>query len=38
MPHQGDKPASPEPIEGLFVSGWLKRGATGIIGTNIVDA
>jgi adrenodoxin-NADP+ reductase len=23
---------------GLYVSGWLKRGPTGIIGTNIVDA
>eukprot|EP00978_Attheya_sp_CCMP212_P011809 scaffold29344_cov58-Attheya_sp.AAC.1 len=23
---------------GLFVSGWLKRGPSGIIGTNIVDA
>lgn len=24
--------------EGLYVSGWLKRGPSGIIGTNIVDA
>eukprot|EP00210_Caulerpa_lentillifera_P006641 g6344.t1 len=24
--------------KGLYVSGWLKRGASGIIGTNIVDA
>jgi len=24
--------------KGLYVSGWLKRGPTGIIGTNIVDA
>ena len=23
---------------GLYVSGWLKRGPSGIIGTNIVDA
>lgn len=23
---------------GLYVSGWLKRGPTGIIGTNIPDA
>lgn len=26
------------PIPGLFVSGWLKRGPTGIIGTNLIDA
>jgi NADPH-dependent glutamate synthase beta subunit-like oxidoreductase len=26
------------PIPGLYVSGWLKRGAVGIIGTNINDA
>jgi NADPH-dependent glutamate synthase beta subunit-like oxidoreductase len=26
------------PIPGLYVSGWLKRGPTGIIGTNIPDA
>jgi adrenodoxin-NADP+ reductase len=25
-------------LGGLYVSGWLKRGPTGIIGTNIVDA
>jgi len=25
-------------IGGLYVSGWLKRGPTGIIGTNIADA
>lgn len=24
--------------EGLFVVGWLKRGPTGIIGTNLIDA
>lgn len=23
---------------GLFVVGWLKRGPTGIIGTNLIDA
>jgi adrenodoxin-NADP+ reductase len=28
--------AAPDP--GLFVCGWLKRGPTGIIGTNLVDA
>eukprot|EP00884_Botryococcus_braunii_P002903 jgi/Botrbrau1/12613/Bobra.0169s0140.1 len=26
------------PEEGLYVCGWLKRGPTGIIGTNLVDA
>jgi NADPH-dependent glutamate synthase beta subunit-like oxidoreductase len=25
-------------LAGLYVSGWLKRGPTGIIGTNITDA
>jgi NADPH-dependent glutamate synthase beta subunit-like oxidoreductase len=27
-----------KPEEGLYVAGWLKRGPTGIIGTNIADA
>lgn len=27
-----------EVVPGLYVSGWLKRGPTGIIGTNIPDA
>lgn len=26
------------PVPGLYCSGWVKRGASGIIGTNIVDA
>lgn len=26
------------PVKGLYVSGWLKRGPSGIIGTNIPDA
>lgn len=26
------------PVPGLFVCGWLKRGPTGVIGTNLVDA
>lgn len=26
------------PVTGLYVSGWLRRGATGIIGTNLIDA
>lgn len=31
-------PSSPAFIPGLYVSGWLKRGPTGIIGSNIADA
>jgi len=27
-----------QPIPGLYCSGWIKRGATGVIGTNKVDA
>jgi NADPH-dependent glutamate synthase beta subunit-like oxidoreductase len=27
-----------EQLGGLYVSGWLKRGPSGIIGTNIADA
>jgi adrenodoxin-NADP+ reductase len=33
---EGGAPAGIDP--GLFVCGWLKRGPTGIIGTNLVDA
>jgi adrenodoxin-NADP+ reductase len=29
---------SPECVPGLFVCGWLKRGPSGIIGTNLMDA
>jgi adrenodoxin-NADP+ reductase len=29
---------NPVPVPGLFVCGWLKRGPSGIIGTNLVDA
>ncbi len=29
---------SATPVPGLFVTGWLKRGPTGIIGSNIADA
>jgi ferredoxin--NADP+ reductase len=29
---------SSAPLPGLFVTGWLKRGATGIIASNIPDA
>jgi ferredoxin--NADP+ reductase len=31
-------PDSGEPIPGLYVSGWIKRGPTGVIGTNKPDA
>lgn len=31
-------PDTQQAIEGLYVSGWLKRGASGIIGTNLIDA
>ncbi len=34
----GDAAPPPVPIPGLFVCGWLKRGPTGIIGTNLLDA
>jgi NADPH-dependent glutamate synthase beta subunit-like oxidoreductase len=30
--------AAMDELAGLYVSGWLKRGSTGIIGTNIADA
>ena len=26
------------PVPGLYVTGWLKRGSTGIIGTNRADS
>jgi len=29
---------STEMLEGLYVTGWLKRGPTGIIGTNRADS
>ena len=31
-------PETREPLRGIYVSGWIKRGATGIIGTNKPDA
>ena len=31
-------PRTGAPIPGLFVSGWIKRGPTGVIGTNKPDA
>lgn len=30
--------AASDVIPGLYVCGWLKRGPTGIIGTNLTDA
>jgi NADPH-dependent glutamate synthase beta subunit-like oxidoreductase len=39
LQHQGSLVASPEDrLGGLFTAGWLKRGPSGIIGTNIPDA
>jgi hypothetical protein len=35
---QGDQPPPIETVKCLYVAGWLKRGPTGIIGTNIPDA
>lgn len=32
------EPSEPRPVPGLFVCGWLGRGPTGIIGTNLIDA
>lgn len=31
-------PASGTPVRGVYVSGWIKRGPTGVIGTNKPDA
>lgn len=39
--HQGgrvERPATDGGLGGLYVTGWLKRGPSGIIGTNIPDA
>lgn len=33
-----DLPEGGAAVPGLYVSGWLKRGPQGIIGTNIIDA
>lgn len=32
------EPGSGEALTGLYCSGWIKRGATGVIGTNKVDS
>jgi NADPH-dependent glutamate synthase beta subunit-like oxidoreductase len=34
----GKVESASEQLGGLYVSGWLKRGPSGIIGTNIADA
>jgi ferredoxin--NADP+ reductase len=32
------QPETGEPLSGVYVSGWIKRGPTGVIGTNKPDA
>jgi ferredoxin--NADP+ reductase len=31
-------PGTGQPVAGLYVAGWIKRGPTGVIGTNKPDA
>ena len=39
VPHDGGRVlADGAPMPGVYVAGWLKRGPTGIIGTNKPDA
>ncbi|GBD31562.1 NADPH-ferredoxin reductase FprA [bacterium HR33] len=41
VPNDGGRVIDPEsgaPLLGLYVAGWIKRGATGVIGTNKPDA
>jgi ferredoxin/flavodoxin---NADP+ reductase len=40
MPNEGGRvlDAAGEPIRGLYCAGWIKRGPTGVIGTNKKDA
>lgn len=39
MPHRAGRVLSVDaPVPGLYCSGWIKRGATGVIGTNKTDA
>ena len=41
LPNQGGRvhdPVTHEPIRGVYCTGWIKRGATGVIGTNREDA
>ncbi len=40
IPNRGGRvidPASGEPLRGLYVAGWVKRGPTGLIGSNKPD-
>ncbi|MCA9632449.1 MAG: FAD-dependent oxidoreductase [Myxococcales bacterium] len=36
--HEGRVMQDGEPLCGVYVSGWIKRGATGVIGTNRADS
>lgn len=41
VPNRGGRvvdPTTGDPIPGLYVAGWIKRGPTGVIGTNKPDA
>ena len=39
IPHrEGRVMAADRPVSGLYVTGWIKRGPTGIIGTNRADS
>jgi ferredoxin--NADP+ reductase len=39
IPHDAGRViADGQPVNGLYCSGWIKRGATGVIGTNKTDA
>jgi ferredoxin/flavodoxin---NADP+ reductase len=40
VPHSGGRVVDAEgsPVPGIYVAGWIKRGATGVIGTNKSDA
>ncbi|KAK9822433.1 hypothetical protein WJX74_007441 [Apatococcus lobatus] len=35
---RGDETSTPTAVPGLYTVGWVKRGPTGIIGSNLVDA
>lgn len=41
LPHRNGRVIQPESgysVEGIYCAGWIKRGATGVIGSNKVDA
>jgi ferredoxin--NADP+ reductase len=41
VPHRGGRVIDPDtgaPLPGLYVAGWIKRGPSGVIGTNKPDA